>query len=664
MSENHSEFHDPQGPIHSGSGDQNIYLYDSIRESVRAQARGRRRTPSDDLRWLKQRFVAPPGLAIARTTLADARTALLTGPPGCGRRTAATMLLHELAGDRAPLTELEDEAADPDASLSAVKVLPRHLFVLDMSSSNEAVFRARQRELLAFRAEVQKADGHLVVVLPGSLAHHVEAELSRYIVRIERPDGREVLAAHLAAEQITLPTDRLDHEDVEQHLTASMAEITNLARMTVEARRSDPGGDAESWFLEAISACTDRRGEVAEVVGKHARGRARSVLLAAAMCRGATSDAVFFASHRLVKQLGFEEEPRLEQDGHHDHLVSLGIEVTADGRVEFDKLGYDQAARDYFWDSYPDLRKRFCGWVHSIIRDPLFTGRDRMNLVDHVVAASLRTNSPAHVRWLIEQWVFPESNARSNPLQDFGVRALIAGLSDERHGRFFRRMVWEWSTSDDLPAAVGQILVEVCTEVIAPRFPAQALVRLHQRARREDGRGDPTARQALLELTSTNPTLWRLLLDRLANDAARDNNWPMDLYLFLALADPTHLIRGDRPLITDAVVRPQLVFLWYRAMVAAGAPAAVPDPVRHRVSHWLAAAVQPAPRDLLLGLLVEAAQQNLPLLGFLHVSARDWSHAGDGRAEVAMRLSQLIDLAQGLQPTDYLFDRMPQEAAR
>ncbi|GAA0522545.1 hypothetical protein GCM10011581_34110 [Saccharopolyspora subtropica] len=659
MSETHNEFHEVHGPINTGPGDQYIYL--NTRESVREQARGPRLTLKGDLLWLKRRFVSPPNLGKASNVLDTTRTVLLTGPPGSGRRTAAKILLHRIADDHTPFTVLDDEAAGLQA-LADVKILNRHKLVLDLTDSTEGVFRARQRELNHFRTRLQQAQAHLVVVVPDSLQHHVDSELAKHIVRIDRPDGGEVLRAHLSAEQIDLPMRLLAATDVRRHLTASMAEIADLARLVVAASDESRDGNVETWLNEAISVRTERGGEVADQVQKHWRGRPRTVLLAAGMCRGASTDAVFFASHDLVKILALDEDedPRLEQDGFRDQLRQMHIEVDADDRVEFGKFQYDQAVREYFWDNYPDLRRQFCQWVDHIIRDGLFAQRDRKNMVDRVVAESLRTKCPGHVSWLVERWLFPDQNRRPNPLWDFGVRALVRGLEDERHGSFFRRLVYEWSRRDDLSADVGQVLVDVCTEVIAPKYPSQALVRLHNRARREDGLGNPSARQAIADLIANNRLLLRLLLQRLVEAFDRDEQWPADVLLFLDLADPRLLsdTNGRRPLFVDGTVRPQLVFCWHTAMLAR------PDLVGQRVCDWLAAAGQVAPYDAVLGILVDAARHHLHLLGSLHVTARDWSHCAQGRPEVAAWLSQLIDRAQGLQTDDYVYPRTPEEVAR
>ncbi|MEB3368586.1 hypothetical protein [Saccharopolyspora mangrovi] len=647
---------DVHGPLHTGTGDLNVYF--STHESVLAQARGPRLTHRDDLHWLRARFVEPPNLGHAREKLNSTGAVLLTGPPGSGRATAAKMLVDESAGAQSPFSVLAEEAVDLQERLSQVKVYPDHRFVLDLSGSEQGVFTARMRELPAFRTTLAEHRGYLAVVVPDELAHHLDSELKQFVERIGRPPGRLVLRRHLRPADLNPSDDQLSDAAVEACLDAPMAEIAGVAERVVEARAALPEHDLTRWLEEAATAKAQRRKEIADKLRENSSGRQRAVLLASAMCRGASSDAVFFASHRLVRMMGLDEaeKPRLEQDGYRWQLQRLQVDVSPRDSIEFRKLSYDEAVLEHFWDNFPDLRVEFRRWVEQLIALPQLTGRDRLNLVDRFTAQALRTGSPEQVGLLVEKWVFPRDGGAS-PLQDFGVRALITGLKDARHGTHFRRMVYEWSRAQELPEPVGQILVEVCTEVIAPNYPGQALVRLHHRARREPGR---LARQALLDLVQRSALQYRLLLERLAADLLKTPQWQVDLLLFVELADPLLLsdtAQRARPLVTDRQVRAQLVTCWRQLMLARN------DLVEQRLFQWLATAARAPHPDQLLGVLVEAASASVDLLGALYAAARDWAETPEGHPEVAIRLSQLIDQAQGLQSQDYSYPR-PEEFVR
>ncbi|MDI2031461.1 ATP-binding protein [Saccharopolyspora sp. TS4A08] len=650
----HSHFEgDQHGPTHAGTGDLNVYY--TTHESVRAHARSPRLTLRDDLRWLRVRFVEPQHLSYAREQLAKSGTVLLTGPTGSGRTTAAKMLVDETADENTPFSILPEEALDPRETLSSVKVYPDHRFVLDLSDSDQAVFLARMRELPAFRTTLVEQHGFLVVVVPDELAHHLDPELKQFVERINRPRGDLVLRRHLQAADLNPTGDQLDQSEVAQCLKAPMQEIAGVAERVTEARDSLPGEDLARWLKEAAGAKAQRREEVAEKLAAHPSGRERALLLASAMCRGASTDAVFFAADDLVRMMELDkaERPRLEQDGYRAQLQRLNVEISPHDSVEFSKLSYDEAVLEHFWDNFPDLRPQFRRWVERVIELRALTGENRLRLVDRFTEQALRTGSPEQVGLVVERWIFP-SNGKSSPLQDFGVRALVTGLKDARHGTHFRRMVYLWSRAQDLPEWVGQIVVEVTVEVIAPNFPEQAVVRLHHRARRESGE---LARKALVDLVRRDLPQYRLLLERLSDDLTKTQQWNADFLLFLDIADPfllTDTSQRSRPLGADRQLRAQLVTCWRTLMQERR------DLVAQRLYQWLAAAARIPDPDVLLGILVDAAGESISFLGALYVAAKDWADAAEGHPEVAIRLAQLIDRAQGVQNQDYAYPR-PEE---
>ena len=654
-----TEINDPQGPIHTGPGDQYIsptVIWKHV-DSATRNAWDPRWIARDDLRWLKQRFAEPAGLGAARSTLSDNRTLLLSGPAGSGRRTAAKMLLDERADASTLPGFLLDEADDPTIKLSPARVEVGHRLLLDLSHSDTETLQARQRELPGFRAAIQQQNAYLVVVLPTDLDHHLDAELFPHIAEIDWPHGHTVLQRHLAAEGVQLTEDDLNSDLLTPHLTGAMRDIAALASTVAKVRAHDPRGCSSTWLKEALTAVPDRQREVAEQVEASSSGRERAVLLSAAMCEGASTDGVFFAAQELLElqKLTAKEGPRLEQTGYREQLRQLVITVTANHRVGFARYAYDHAVRTHFWDNYPDLREPFSQWVGEALRSAELTHPDRESLVDRFLEQALRSGSTDGVFALIDRWADPTKYGGPSYWMQFATRALMAGLNDEQHGRRFRRFVYEWSRSAELPAHVSQLLVHLCTEVIAPSFPEQALVRLHHRARRETGDESPTARSALLSLTSQSRVLLRLLLDRLVTGF---DSFTVDLNLFLEAVDPwqlTDTTTRSQPLAADATVRSHLVRGWHTAMSRR------PDLAWPTVRSWLQTAGFLDDPDPLLSILAEASGHDIRLLGALHVVTRDWSRSDTNGSDIAARVSHRIDTALGIQTADRLFQTATEE---
>lgn len=657
-----TEISDSTGPVHSGIGNQFNFLPEDLHRLL-ARALEARWIAKDDVTWLKRRFRPPLRLGDAREQLTgEARTVLLDGNPGSGRRSAALMLLRGLAGTDGTFKELPDIPDHPgERVLDSGLVDEGDRLLLDLSHSDENAFRARLAELSSFRTAVLDREAYLVVVLPAEHRQWVPPEFSRLVVPIERPNGRQVLLAHLRAENIELDEPDLSAKELAQLLdTGSMGDIAELARFTSQAGEEDPGGTVSGWLHRAHSMVIARGGKAAEQVRDLASGRERALVLVAAMLPGASADAVFHAREELLGEVEHtqDEKPRFEQEDFAQQLAKLGIKVDGDKRIGFDTIAYDHAVRTYFWDNFPGLRTKFAQWVGRAIRLPMLTEREREGLAGRFVEQALRTDQADTLLDTVEDWVAPEANRGPAPLLRPGVEALVIGLDDERHGGLFRRLVYDWSREADLPDYLGQVLVQVCTEVISRNYPDQALVRLHHRARREPD-GAPAAKQALGELVRADRRLLRRLLHRLAEGHPK---YEADLDLFLDLADPRQLVDSatrSQPLVADAGVRAQLAEVW-QAVLSSRPHQAWSAHLRT----WLRAAADLPRSEQLLDVLVDAAGGRLELLGRFHVIARDWAHAEPARTGVTEALARKIDAAQDLHPDDFELDLTTEETFR
>lgn len=184
---------DPQGPVHSGGGDQNnTYYYSTgLREPLVRAGVDRREIVHEHRRRLAKCFVWPGGYARAADRLArPGAVVLLEGPPGIGRRSTATMLLVEASVQGSRIEELptvrEEESFEPS---------PDDRYLLDLSSIGDSDYPAAQRTLMSYRALVEESGARLVTVTPSGLEWMLDAELAPLVVHLERPSGRAVFEA-------------------------------------------------------------------------------------------------------------------------------------------------------------------------------------------------------------------------------------------------------------------------------------------------------------------------------------------------------------------------------------------------------------------------------------------------------------------------------------
>jgi hypothetical protein len=311
---------------------------------------------------------------------------------------------------------------------------------------------------------------------------------------------------------------------------------------------------------QALVAHAERADEAAAHVAARS-GRTRSLMLASALFEGALADTVFEADRLLVRILNVEgeqghpfEEPDLKK-----RLTYIGAKIGRDGRVRFSELGYAEAVRRHFWKHFPGLRNRFRDWVvtcgHVL---PSFEGIGD-DIVRRYLEVSLEVNRAQDVFIVVGAWT------SSRPLQPaLALSALEYGLADARNGWKFRAKCYDWAVNRRLPAALGQVVIAACIDVIAPNHPQQALVRLHHLTRHGDEELAGTAQSALRRLSDDRRFLRRLLA-RLGDPARSNFHDPGDRSLFLVVTEPGRLLVSNssgRPLLSEAGVRSAFVHGW------------------------------------------------------------------------------------------------------
>ncbi|HEX5120381.1 MAG TPA: toll/interleukin-1 receptor domain-containing protein [Pseudonocardiaceae bacterium] len=619
-----------------------------VTSTERLERRGRDPTAvaREQLIRLHVRYVEPEGYGDALTNLRDHRCVLLTGVAGAGRRAAGQVLLYRLGGD-GPVQELPDTPTAPDEPvLDRDAVASGNRLLLDLSTTAERHLPTVLRELPAYLSTVQDKGAHLAVLLAADREYLLDVGLRSLLVTVTRPPGLDVLRRHLDADSVPYRPEQLHAAaTLVRHLREDpIRELAELARLIGLARqRSDPSTTCQDWLATALDALTKRSGEVAAEVRERQGGRQRALLLATAMLIGSPADEVDHAAGELLAAVRQpdDERPELEREDLGQQLADLGVTTDRSGRVRFAKLDYDRAVRDHFWTHFPGLRGQFRDWTGRVATADVVTAQNQATFVSHFVEQALRTNRPDDLLVLVDEWTRAGAvRSRSLPA---AALAMERGLGDERHGRRFRRQVYDWSREFGLRADLAYLAIQMCADVIASTHPQEAVVRLHHLVRRQSGQVREAAESALHDLVQRDRRLFRYLLHRLATSLAGPR-WHADFDLFTTVADPAALMGPPRPLIVETVVRDQLVTGWH-ALLAERQP----DFWAGLAGEWLAAGVDERFRDRLLDVLVAACAGQGTACGRLYVTGREWARADQAtRDPVAHRLADKIDRAQGL----------------
>ncbi|MEV6568566.1 hypothetical protein [Streptomyces kronopolitis] len=653
MNDTFTRVNSPGGSVHAGQGD--IYNFHSCTTGSFAQqtaGRSPRRIADDQLRLLRQRFVDPAGMGEARGLLVEHSTVILDGPPGSGRSAAARVLLYELHQSTGIFRELlpgdKEEVALTDAGL----VGPGDRLLLDLGEADMAGWRKYRRDLSALRKAVQEQHAHLVVVMPrdGTL----ESDLQPYRAEISCPPAQEVFRRHLRFHQIP-------HEEYLQSAPASaefldaprsMEEIADFADRVRRARGAHrTPDDFAGWCEQARDARKTWKDEVAGLVAERCTAPQRALLCTTAMLHGAHADVIHHASALLLRTLKTPRDTAhlLEGKDLAERLTEISASAGPDGCVRFDRLGFDAAVRVHFWDHMPDLRPLLSAWADRTAElvDRHLTEDLRRELVRRLADQYLRTGKWRELAALADKW----GTGPAHPVRpEAAIHALSCGLESKQYGGNFRELIYTWCRDKQLAGDLAYALLRVCTEVIAPTHPDQAMVRLRHLARREHGGATP-ALDALCDLVATSSRLRRRMLDRLTRHSSAP---AADARLFLRICDPVPLTDpggSPRALLDENYMQGCVTTGWRAVLVHL--PQAHWHPYAKR---WLHTASDAGDRrDLLLDLLVDAADRDGTSLAALYAVARaaePTTSSGSAHGVTTTdRLLQKISAAQGLRPT-------------
>ncbi|QHC24260.1 hypothetical protein [Streptomyces sp. GS7] len=637
------------GALHAGVGD--IHYHAPSGPEQETARRSPRRIADDQLRLLKQRFVDPAGMGEARRLLAEHRTVILYGVPGCGRSAAARVLLYEHHRNTGIFRELlpgdEEEAPLTDGGL----VGAGDRLLLDLAEADGTQWAKCLRDLSALRKAVREQRARLVVVRP--YGHDLDSDLRFYQAEIQSPPAQEVFRRHLRFhriphEEYRQPAPALTDFLAEQRANEEIADFADRVRRDRTAHPADR--DFAGWCEQARDARKTWRNEVADLVAGQREAPQRALLFATAMLHGAHADVVHHAAALLLRTLRTprDEVLPLESKDLAARLKEVSASAGPDCHVRFDKLDFDAAVRAHFWDNLPDLRRPLSAWTaqSTELGDPHLTPDLRKELVERLADQYLRTGQWKELAALADRW---GTDATTTARLTAAVHALARGLGTRQYGGSFRRLINTWCSEKQLTGGLAYVLVRVCTEAIAPTHPDQAMVRLHHLARRESG--SAAASDALCELVATSSRLRRRMLGRLTGSSSVP---AADARIFLRICDPVPLTDpGDAPHapLDEEYVQRCVTIGWRAVLAELPQPRWQPYAVR-----WLHTAGDVDDRhDLLLDLLVDAAGRDGQQLAALYSAARaaePTTTGGTARGVVTTdRLLQKISAAQGLRPS-------------
>lgn len=585
-------------------------------------------------------------MARARDILERHGLVLLEGRPGCGRTTAARVLLHECGGlPRTEVVENDGNIKDQEKPkqdqqelwAQADEIDANDRIVLDLSAVTGQHWEWAQQELSALRERLREQDAKLVGILPGVGQGGLLDEFRHLVVLLGRPAPERVLMRHLRFQQVNLalhggPPSSLRTSVQRQ---TSLSAVANLAGLIVRAHQSGLR-DVDEWCAAALRAAEPRHEDVQRQLAGLQGGSQRALLLTVAMLHGARLDDIQYATEGLLTLVEHppEEAPVLDRHSWHSRISAIEAGISPDGRVRFRDPNHDLAVRGYLSVYVPEVHRILPTWFQQVHRLPGLDADGRgdlaTRLADQFLGEGTRTG-PGTLGTLITTLT-----ERLNTVSASAARRILErGLTNDVHGGWFRQRIYEWSAGKNTSEGLAAVLVSVCDDVMSVDHPHQAVVRLRHLARRPDA--SRAAREALQRRVREDDRLPVYLLGRLADGFQRgqpgSDYWRTDLELFLDLVDPMVFITPGRggTLLGKRSVRDRLVRCW----AVAFPDRTLAKETIARVHTWLTAAGDdPEHRELLMEVLIAGCMSQAILLGRLLQICSVWRRAArpdDGR---------------------------------
>jgi hypothetical protein len=454
--------------------------------------------------------------------------------------------------------------------------------------------------------------------------------LTATVTPIERPSGSAVFEAYLSAERLSLPEHFQAPDVLAGYLAdAPLREVAELASLTTTAaRRGARGTTVAQWMHEAVEAHSERGEQAAGLFHEHQDPGLRALLVVSAFLPGASLDAMVDAEGAFSRIVEVPREEKHALAGTYLAERMAKVRLRTDGRkaVEFTDLALDRAVRAHFWTYFPELREPMSDWVAAVTALPSVDAPSAAALADHYAEQVLTTGPVTALQKLAHRW---SADADRKAL---ALQILDTGLRNDTHAAEFRKFVYDRARNPHTHAGFAEVLIEACTETIAPDRPTQAMVRLHYFTRNDDAAVRALAHTRLLGLVRARG-FERWLLHRLATMSPR----PTDREILLQLDIPAWMAN-------ERSTRRNLRSIW-RQLFAEGL-SALPA-----ASVWRWLEKHPL-------LLVEACDGQVLALSRLYAFARDQVIRAEDeetrqiRREHALTLQEHIDTALATSPPE------------
>lgn len=506
---------------HSNHGDNTaIKIINNLQESLE-------RFQADDryLAAVLELFAPPAGFRDSFDAWMDSRLIVVALDQDQGRFITAHALLATIRKEREVNVGALSFGGGSTFPVSQLSGHRNWAYVVEVPAEEEE-FRLHSTfgsSLHALQHKLHDQDCWVVMLMSVDQWNRAEAQASGAVtIRDGHVEPQEIALRALRVRDSTVPADRWLSDPRVGPLLAGQcpAEVQEIVEFIVAAHRlseselddrdstqAPNGQDGQlardsDWSFSrrvdvVVSACTSWRKKLLD--WHRASGRTsfeRNFLISAAVQKGAPVAHVYMGATELAEALN-EETAQVASTGQNvpgviDLVDAVQADLTDEDTVAFHRVGWDDAALQYFWVDRPLSRGLFLGWLAA--RAVQSQKREALESLSEAQRRALASRiASLAVDWAVRQ-------KRSQPLtriaeEWYGREAVWSAFIDvldhaavqPSTARSIHPMLLTWANATPSAKQPGKLAVaEICAREFGKKYTGKAFIRLKHAANSDD----------------------------------------------------------------------------------------------------------------------------------------------------------------------------------
>ncbi|MFC9689061.1 hypothetical protein ACFTSF_11015 [Kribbella sp. NPDC056951] len=367
---------------------------------------------------------------------------------------------------------------------------PAGRYLLDLTDEPSVVPEQFGRTLESYAIDLARCGAKMIVLVTAPLWQLCLSPTVGFTIRLETPDARAVLKAHLSSSRAHNDWFETDValRDMLEAILLSDAAPGRAAELADIVKRRTPDSESqsgtirdefqhwESYLQEKFSEHQPNRtaGELTLRTEAISVARKRALLITVSILDGAPSEIVLNATEALLQQLDAAPDARDILIG--PELTDLLRDIGAD-RIDDtitltrQRPGLDQAVLERVWQERPRLRAPIRDWMEAITEENAVAA-GQLDRVAEVLARLAIHLGSLEIIDIVQRWLSGSPRHRR-----LAIAVLERLATSQEVGAAARRRLYEWARSKtEIRLLTG--VAEVCAGLLGRQSPSIAISRI------------------------------------------------------------------------------------------------------------------------------------------------------------------------------------------